>query len=447
MHKSLGGLCLVSFFSLLLGACSMQQKIGKAANALLIRDSSLMQAHVGIAVQDPETGKFLYQYQSDKFFTPASNTKIFSAYAAMKYLPIKLPAAILTDMDTAVLVTPTGDPSFLHPEFSRQPLLEKLKSIQKPLYLLNNNWNSKALGMGWSWDDYSEEYMTERSAFPVYGNQVQWFQQKSKKENPTYPGDSIDLFVYSNPEVNWPVDFGKSRNSFAVQRSQSSNAFQLFEGKEQQATVAVPYITNGNLTGLELLKDTLHKEIRLASEALVSASKGKFSETIYSQPTDTLLRNMMYRSDNFYADQCLEMVSQVLLKKMDEQAIIQELLKKDLSDLPQAPRWVDGSGLSRFNQFTPEDMIKVLNKIKAEQPWERITGIFAPAGTGTLRMYKSKNGPFIYAKSGSLTGVVCLSGYVYSKDKKWLTFSIMINNHNASGAVLRKRMEGFLEKL
>jgi D-alanyl-D-alanine carboxypeptidase/D-alanyl-D-alanine-endopeptidase (penicillin-binding protein 4) len=111
------------------------------------------------------------------------------------------------------------------------------------------------------------------------------------------------------------------------------------------------------------------------------------------------------------------------------------------------PRWVDGSGLSRFNQFTPEDMIKVLNKIKAEQPWERITGIFAPAGTGTLRMYKSKNSPFIYAKSGSLTGVVCLSGYVYSKDKKWLTFSIMINNHNASGAVLRKRMEGFLEKL
>ena len=95
----------------------MQQKIGKAANALLIRDSSLMQAHVGIAVQDPETGKFLFQYQSDKFFTPASNTKIFSAYAAMKYLPNKLPAAILTDMDTAVLVTPTGDPSFLHPEF------------------------------------------------------------------------------------------------------------------------------------------------------------------------------------------------------------------------------------------------------------------------------------------------------------------------------------------
>jgi len=180
---------------------------------------------------------------------------------------------------------------------------------------------------------------------------------------------------------------------------------------------------------------------------LVNSAKGKFSETIYSQPTDTLLRNMMYRSDNFYADQCLEMVSQVLLKKMDEQAVIQELLKKDLSDLPQTPRWVDGSGLSRFNQFTPEDMIKVLNKIKEEQPWERITGIFAPAGTGTLKMYKTKNGPFIYAKSGSLTGVVCLSGYVYSKDKKWLTFSIMINNHNASGAVLRKRIEAFLERL
>lgn len=429
------------------GACSIQQKISKSANALLIRDSSLLQAHVGIAVQDPESGKFIYKYQSDKLFTPASNTKIFSCYAAMKHLPLKLPAAILTDLDTAMLVTPTGDPSFLHPEFSQHPLFEKLKSIQKPIYMLNNNWNSKALGMGWSWDDYSEEYMTERSAFPVYGNQVQWFQQKSKKENPSYPGDSIDLFVYSNPEVDWPVNFGKSRNGFSVERKQYSNAFQLFEGKEQTATVSVPFITNGIETGLQLLKDSLHKEIRLASEAISESAKGRFSETIYSQPTDTLLRNMMYRSDNFYADQCLEMVSHVLLKKMDEPSIIQELLRKDLYDLPQPPRWVDGSGLSRFNQFSPEDMIQVLNKIKSEQPWDRITSIFASAGAGTLRMYKTKKGPFIYAKSGSLTGVACLSGYVYSKEKKWLTFSIMINNHNASGVVLRKRMEAFLEKL
>ena len=51
----------IALLPLFFGACSMQQKIGKAANALLIRDSSLLQAHVGIAVQDPETGKFLYQ--------------------------------------------------------------------------------------------------------------------------------------------------------------------------------------------------------------------------------------------------------------------------------------------------------------------------------------------------------------------------------------------------
>ena len=47
------------FSIVLLASCSMQQKISKQAQQLLIKDSSLLEAHVGIAVQDNKTGKML----------------------------------------------------------------------------------------------------------------------------------------------------------------------------------------------------------------------------------------------------------------------------------------------------------------------------------------------------------------------------------------------------
>lgn len=430
---------------LFLLSCSTQKHIGKTASALLLRDSSLLQAHVGIAIQDPSNGTFLYRYQSDKLFTPASNTKILSCYAAMKYLPAQLPAAVVVDLDTALLIHPTGDPSFLHPDFNTHPFFDYLRAVNKPLLINGGNMNSSALGSGWSWNDYSEYYMTERSAFPVYGNQIHWYQQKSKKENPTYPGDSIDIFMYSNPEMDWPVQFGKPGNGFRVKRDWNSNSFTLYEGKETSASASIPYITNGTTTGLLLLKDSLHKTIQVADKQTTKLAASKQGTTLYSQPTDSLLKTMMHRSDNFFADQTLLMVSHAQMGVLHEEAIINKILATDLAAMPQPARWVDGSGLSRYNQFSPEDMVYVLNTLKAEQDWERIKTIFPKAGTGTLSSFKKKEKDFIVAKSGSMSGVLCLSGYLYSKKGKWLTFSIMINNHNASGAVLRKKVEAFLE--
>jgi D-alanyl-D-alanine carboxypeptidase/D-alanyl-D-alanine-endopeptidase (penicillin-binding protein 4) len=434
-------LAIVCIFS----ACTTQQRIAKTSSRLLIKDTSLQKAHIGICIQDAEDLKKQYSHQSNKLFTPASNMKILSCFAAMKYLPNMLPAAIITDIDTAVVISPTGDPSFLHPDFQTHPLFEKLKSINKPIYFTDKNWNSNALGLGWSWDDYNEHYMAERSAFPIYGNLIKWYQEKTKKENPTYAGDTTDLFVYSIPEVTWPVNFGKPSANFHVKREMHSNAFTLFEGNQTSASRAVPFIANGIETAIVLLKDSLHKNILLAEENTLLNAKGRKTETIYSQPTDSLLKKMMYRSDNFYADQLLQMISQLTLQKMDEPAIINNILSKDLSNISPSSRWVDGSGLSRYNQFSPEDMVLVLNKIKSEFSWERITTIFPIAGERASTDLSQE--PFIYAKSGSMSGIYCISGYVFTKKKKWMTFSIMINNHASSASVLRGKVVEFLKAL
>jgi D-alanyl-D-alanine carboxypeptidase/D-alanyl-D-alanine-endopeptidase (penicillin-binding protein 4) len=290
--------------------------------------------------------------------------------------------------------------------------------------------------------------MTERSAFPVYGNQIHWYQEKSKKENPSYPGDTVDVFIYSNPEVDWPVNFSSTKkNRFEVKRDQYQNAFTLFEGVQSSASTSIPYITKGIETGISLLKDSLGKTITLADESIIKKFSSIRIDTIFSQPTDSLLKIMMHRSDNFYADQSLIMISQQRFQQLDESAIIKEMLSNDLSGFPQQPRWVDGSGLSRYDLFSPDDIIYVLNKMRLEQPWERIKSIFPRVGNGTLTKFQSKNGEFIYAKTGSMGGVMNLSGYIYTEKKKWLIFSIMINNTQTPFSIIRKQMNGFLERV
>lgn len=166
-------------------------------------------------------------------------------------------------LDTALVLIPTGDPTFLHRDFPKQPVADFIRGLQGKTYMATNHWYDQALGYGWSWDDYSDYYMAERSAFPVYGNLIRWFQEKGKKENPSYAGDTVDLFVYSEPEVNGKVSFGKVEKgaAFNVIRDRDKNDFTIYEGREQHAEIDIPYVTHGIETGLQLMKDSLHTTV------------------------------------------------------------------------------------------------------------------------------------------------------------------------------------------
>ncbi|HEY0041281.1 MAG TPA: D-alanyl-D-alanine carboxypeptidase, partial [Flavisolibacter sp.] len=166
---------------------------------------------------------------------------------------------------------------------------------------------------------------------------------------------------------------------------------------------------------------------------------------LYSQPTDSLLKPMMHRSDNFFAEQSLLMVSNERLGFMSDEKIIDTILKTDFKDLPQKPRWVDGSGLSRYNLFTPQDFVFILNKMKAEFGMARIKEILPTGGEGTLSSYYKKDSTFIYAKTGTLSGVVALSGFLYTKSGKELIFSVLVNNHQGSATAVRRAVEKFIQ--
>ena len=73
-------------FLILLASCSVEKQIAKSAKADVLDAKALQTAHVGISIFDPSTNKYLYNYQGDKYFVPASNIKLPTCYAAMKYL-------------------------------------------------------------------------------------------------------------------------------------------------------------------------------------------------------------------------------------------------------------------------------------------------------------------------------------------------------------------------
>ena len=140
-------------------------------------------------------------------------------------------------------------------------------------------------------------------------------------------------------------------------------------------------------------------------------------------------------------------MSDQLLGVMNDAKIIDTLLKTDFIDLPQKPHWVDGSGLSRYNLFTPQDFVAILNKMKTGFGMERMKVILPTGGTGTIRSYYVADSNYIFAKTGSLSGVIAFSGYLYTKKGKLLIFSILVNNHQASGTEVRRSIERFLKSI
>ena len=155
---------------------------------------------------------------------------------------------------------------------------------------------------------------------------------------------------------------------------------------------------------------------------------------------------MMYRSDNFFAEQILLMAANEKMKLMNDARIIGDLLHNDLKEFPNPPNWVDGSGLSRYNLFSPRDFVWVLDKMQSEFGMERLRNLFPRVRTEAASD-RTGDSCLIYAKSGSMSGVLCLSGFLYTRKLHQLVFSIMINNHQGSPRSIRKKMEQFLTQI
>ncbi|MBQ4914737.1 D-alanyl-D-alanine carboxypeptidase [Maribacter sp. MMG018] len=376
----------------------------------------------GLVVIDPVSKDTLYDHNSDNYFIPASNTKIFTLYTALKTLPKKIPALKYIEHNDTLFFEGTGDPSFLHHYLKDSTAFKFLKS-KNNLALYPGNFQDTPMGPGWSWDDYEWYYAAERNGFPVYGNVVMLYENPQHTISPNYFEDSvINMTNLNNREIH--------RNRF-------------YFDSNRKDTLEVPFITKTSTTKA-ILEHTLQQPISLIPKMPEGDKK-----MLYGIHADSLYTRLMHESDNFIAEQLLILSSGMLTDTLNSKNARNYILKNDLKGLPQEPRWVDGSGLSRYNLFTPQSMVYVLDQLYKEVSTDRLFNIFPAIDTSKpFTNWHGKTGsPYLFAKSGSMGNIYCLSGYLKTESGKILIFSFMNNNFRNSSADLKNRMRNVFEQL
>ncbi|CAN5224126.1 D-alanyl-D-alanine carboxypeptidase/D-alanyl-D-alanine-endopeptidase [soil metagenome] len=421
------GICLFVIFNSLLASCSSSRQ----AIVSIENYQAFNQGFVGIAVFDPVKNKMIYEYNAEKYFTPASNTKLFTFYAGLKMLRDSVPALRYQIKNDSLIFSGTGDPSFLYSDLPDSGIYEFLKSRSETLYYLPPSYVESTFGPGWAWDWYDANYATERTDFPIYGNRVS-FQFLKGTETPLVTPD-----IFSDS-----LSISETTFSSRIGRERYKNIFKYNNlEKEKDFRQNVP-ITYSPALVAKLLSDTLGKEVKLLKEA---PSEYSLDRTLYSIPTDSILKRMLVVSDNFIAEQILLMTSNEISDSLRSSNAINFMKENYLQDLPDEPMWYDGSGLSVNNKFTPRSIVKLLEKILQEVPQDKLLGMLPTGGvSGTIRNDYKADEPYVFAKTGTLRNVVALSGYLKTKSGKILIFSFLHNNYVIPSSEIKKGMEKIL---
>jgi len=406
---------LILFYAALSTACAVNRQMGRQVGKRF-QGSAVLNGHqVGFALSDLDDGKVIYEKDADKYFIPASNTKLFTFYAGLKLLQDSIPSLRYIEKGDSLIFWGTGDPSFLQNRIKGGNTLRFLQTTKKQLFFAAGRYTGNFYGLGWAWDDYNDDYQAEITEFPLMDNMIALSGQKGVLK--VSPADFNDCFI---KEI---LPGGKT---FNVTRNFNENVFHYPEmpvpsGYQQ----FVPYKTSTLLT-LNLLTDTLHKAVQLIDMEMPASAK-----TVFNVPSEQVLREMMLPSDNFIAEQLLLVYSNQFQTGLSGTDAIRYIKQKYLNELPGTPRWVDGSGLSRMNLFSPREIITLLKMIDIQLNNRQKLFSMLPAGgkTGTLlHAYPKTEHPFVYGKTGTFSNNYNQSGYLLTKKGRTLSFSFMNNN-------------------
>lgn len=412
--------------------------------AVMLDTSEVFSSNLtGFALYDPEEDSMIYTQNSDQYFTPASNTKLFTFYAGLKLLPDSVKALEYEIRGDSLIFWGTGNPSLLHPNLSNNKVFEFLKNRKESLYFSDSNFDDELLGPGWSWSDYQYYYQTEKSPLPVYGNVVRFTVEEIEQRKIAEADEGLAVYP---PYFQTFLEKGEEGSDF-LHRGMTDNRFSYNpEYDTTSYTIEKPFHYTPELI-TELLSDTLGKEV-----AYIDTERPESPQTFYSIGADTAFKRMLQPSDNFIAEQLLFVIASELGIPLNSSSVIENIKEEHLNFLSKEPQWVDGSGLSRYNMFTPRMMIELLKAIDNEFADDQALFHLLPAGgeRGTTRnWYGAPEGkdPYVFAKTGTLSNNHALSGYLITRNGKKLYFSFMNNHYVTSSSVVKQEMEKVLRHI
>ncbi len=401
-------------------------KTNRALQELLEFSEVFSSATVGFALYDVESGGYLYGYNARKHFVPASNVKLLTFYLANRQLHHRTPAVFFQEYPDRIELWGGGYPLTLHPAFAGlDELTPWLAARDRPIVLnLPEEDAVPRYGAGWSWDDYNYGSVFERSAMPVYGNRLYL---------DVAPPDSLG----NRNLVGYPASLMRQLSQDTDQESgilrrEDRNEFTvgpaLFRRTPDRFPVERSLVMSPDLVAGELGAALPDRPIRLSARPRPPLLNLNYLEV--SLP-DTVYRRLLTDSDNFLAEQLLLQSAARRYGTLDEDRILDYGQDTLLQELELGPlRWADASGLSRYNLVQPDQFARLLLTLDREVGRERLLDLLATGGdTGTLaERFDDQAAPYVWAKTGTLSGVICLSGLVRTRQDRWLSFSLLINN-------------------
>lgn len=422
---------------LLVTSAVFSQNIPARKIKKMFEKSEILNEHfTGFSLFDQDKDKMIFEQNGSKHFIPASDTKTYTFYTTLQMLGDSIPALKYVTKGDSLIFWGTGDPTLAYSTFKSNKVLDFLKKSDKKLFFVSSNYKGNFYGAGWNYDDYLEDFQPEMNAFPVEGNTAKVYRNDVGEVivQPSF----LQSFFKVNPDF--------ISEYYLIKRDFYTNQFTYPAKIDKTGYLQeIPFKTSPELT-ISLLKEKINKNIALLDIALPKDFK-----IIYSEKTDDVLRKMMMVSDNFIAEQLLLVCSSTLSNDLSTNVIIEYSKANFMKEFANDITWVDGSGLSRYNLFTPNSSILLLKKISNEiNDEERLHSLFPAGGvSGTLkRAYKTDNGkPFVWAKTGTLTNVYNQCGYIITRKGKKLIYSFMNNNFTKTTDEIRTEMARIITEI
>ncbi|MGK7368836.1 MAG: D-alanyl-D-alanine carboxypeptidase/D-alanyl-D-alanine endopeptidase [Candidatus Halalkalibacterium sp. M3_1C_030] len=444
-----------------------------------VENSKAYDAFWSVIVRD-STGKILEGYNFDKLVQPASNLKLLTSAAILDELGKDY--TYKTGMygfgyqeggiwQGDIVIEGVGDPS-ISGEFyneDRFHVFEKfftaidtlgIRKISGNLIGNSAYFDQQPYPKGWSWDDLSFYYGVEISALSFNENAVDLtvVAENEVGETPEirwFPFDT-DYVNFINEQVITPAN--TDYDEF-YRRILGTNTIIL------RSKVPRNYVEKESLSVLNapmFFMDTFKKYfkdggISLGGRIIIDEQKQDMDKDQYtllsmheSVPVGEMLKQINRESSNFYAEMLLKTAAAEHYDAQGSTELGLALAKDFAASMDMDTTKIemtDGSGMAPATLMTPEDITKLMVEMQERPDFKTFRNSLSLAGIDGSLQHRFKNTPLyrnIYGKTGYVSGVRALSGYMNAESGRPLIFSIVTNNHTEKTSYIDSVHESIL---
>jgi serine-type D-Ala-D-Ala carboxypeptidase/endopeptidase (penicillin-binding protein 4) len=453
----------------------------------ILDQSKFAPAQWGVRIITPDN-RVVYERNADKLFMPASNMKLYTTAATLDafgpektfrtsvYLTTKGDVILYgrgdTNLSARFELNSEGKPNPIDNYLAADkiPAIEKLadqmqargiKTINGDVIGDDSYFATDAFGAGWEWDDLMFYYGAPISALTVNDNVVTFTVRPAMKAGAPPMVQMQPQNSYVRIINNATTGNGKDgKTHIGANRNLNANEVEFFGNipsgaKDFSVDISVhdPAALAANLLKESLqrhgikIKGTV-KRMTALNRVAQPFDAAKLNEIAFveSQPMSVLLKVINKPSQNLHTEMMLRQIGENgAPRELDDygrpkssdsrgiEALRQFLIKAGVDVTPLSLR--DGSGLARQNLISPRSTSQLLLYMSKHPHFSVYRDSLPVAGDGTLsrRLKGTAAEGKVQAKTGSLSFVRALSGYVTTKKNQTLIFSFYGNNYTGVG--------------